>query len=461
MKKYLLILLTACLCLPLTAQTEEPFDNVFDEQEADTLLAVPIDTLPYPQYIQQRLDSIIGHSRLLKTTQLGLMVYDLDADTAIYVHNHRQTMRPASTMKIVTAVTALDKLGGNYQLRTSLYYMGKIEHHVLTGNLVCVGGMDPAFNVDDMAAFVESVRQLGVDTIQGRILADRSFKDGDLLGEGWCWDDDNPQLSPLLVGKKDNFVERFAAALKDQGIVLVDTLLQPTMKTQVCTRSHTIDQVLGPMMKDSNNLFAESLYYQLASSGGNRPAKASHARQYEQQLIQRLGLNPADYKLADGSGLSLYNYVSPELLVRLLRFARLNANVADHLLPALPIAAVDGTLKGRMAGNYTFGNVQAKTGTLTGISSLAGYCTAAGGHHLCFAIINQGVLRAAEGRTFQDRVCEALCTPSGVSLTPPKPVAKPSKPRASVKSRKSGNSGKSGKSGKSAKTKKTTKKKKR
>jgi D-alanyl-D-alanine carboxypeptidase/D-alanyl-D-alanine-endopeptidase (penicillin-binding protein 4) len=57
------------------------------------------------------------------------------------------------------------------------------------------------------------------------------------------------------------------------------------------------------------------------------------------------------------------------------------------------------------------GNVRAKTGTLTGISSLAGYCTAANGHELAFCIINQGVLRNAQGRTFQDKVCTALCQP--------------------------------------------------
>jgi D-alanyl-D-alanine carboxypeptidase/D-alanyl-D-alanine-endopeptidase (penicillin-binding protein 4) len=57
----------------------------------------------------------------------------------------------------------------------------------------------------------------------------------------------------------------------------------------------------------------------------------------------------------------------------------------------------------------TRGNVRAKTGTLTGISALAGYCMSANGHQLCFAIINQGVMQNDSGRNFQDRVCKALC----------------------------------------------------
>ena len=150
------------------------------------------------------------------------------------------------------------------------------------------------------------------------------------------------------------------------------------------------------------------MFYQLAAAGDSRPAKASHARAAINRLIQKIGLNPSAYKVADGSGLSLYNYVSAELLTRLLRYAWRNRNISDCLMPALPIAGVDGTLKNRMKGSTAAGNVRAKTGTLTGISSLAGYCTAANGHELCFAIINQGVLRNSEGRTFQDHVCYVL-----------------------------------------------------
>ena len=62
-----------------------------------------------------------------------------------------------------------------------------------------------------------------------------------------------------------------------------------------------------------------------------------------------------------------------------------------------------------MIGTVAEGNVRAKTGTVTGIVSLAGYLTAANGHVLAFAIINQGVPSSAIGRTFQDKVCIELC----------------------------------------------------
>lgn len=77
----------------------------------------------------------------------------------------------------------------------------------------------------------------------------------------------------------------------------------------------------------------------------------------------------------------------------------------------MPVAGVDGTLDDRMQRGYARGNVHAKTGTVTGVSALAGYCTAANGHVLCFSIINMGIRHSSSGRRFQDRVCEALCRP--------------------------------------------------
>ena len=409
MKKYLFILIAQLLTLTLAAQDQIVADSLaVDSLEQDTLA---VDTLPYPWNIRQRLDSMIAGSRTLQRSQLGLMVYDLTADSAIYLYNHRQTMRPASTMKLVTAITAIDRLGGSYQLRTSLYYKGRIADRTLTGNLYCVGGMDPRFDGDDLRAFVESVRQLHIDTIRGQIIADRTFKESELLGEGWCWDDDNPVLTPLLLNRKDNLTERLCEQLRESSIVVEATLTEgslPTGSTRISTRTHSIEQVLTRMLKESDNLYAEALFYQVAAASGSRPAKASHARAIVNKLIQKIGLTPSAYKVADGSGLSLYNYVSAELLTRLLRYAWRNKNISDCLLPALPIAGVDGTLKNRMRTTKARDNVHAKTGTLTGISSLAGYCTAANGHELCFAIINQGVLRNGDGRTFQDHVCTAL-----------------------------------------------------
>ncbi len=370
-------------------------------------------TLVWPQNIQYRLDSLFRHP-MFETSTVGLEVYDLTADSILYKVNEHQMLRPASTMKLVTAIAAIDKLGGSFQFRTQLYYTGHVDNHTLSGNLYCVGGFDPRFNVDDMNAFVESIRHMGVDTIRGSIVADRTMKDDNLLGEGWCWDDDNPQLSPLTIGRNTEFTERFIRQLTNDGLVLEVSIADgslPDNAYHLCSRYHSIDQVLQRMMKQSDNFYAEALFYQLAANQGFRPARAKDAAAIVKQLIAKVGLGSRPYRIADGSGLSLYNYLSAELEVRLLRYAYRNSTVYLHLLPSLPIAGVDGTLRDRMRGTFAADNVKAKTGTVEGVSSLAGYCTAANGHQLCFSIINQGIMHTKNGRRFQDRVCNALCAP--------------------------------------------------
>lgn len=417
MKHYIKALLPL-LFLALTANAQIRFDEGDDDTlAADTLLIDSVSpeqqSLPWPKSVVAGIDNLLK-SDMFETSQVGMMVYDLDADSAIYCHNERQLMRPASTMKLLTAITAIDKLGGSYQFKTDLCYTGEVTDGTLSGNIYCVGGFDPRFNIDDMRAFVESIRKMGVDTIRGNIYADKSMKDEAQYGEGWCWDDDNPILSPLLVGRKDVFIDRFVQELREAGIV-VDAFTGQGRKPDdafcICRRFHTIDQVLMRMLKESDNLYAESMFYQIGAASGSQPATAHSARSVMNRLIEKVGLDPKRYNIADGSGLSLYNYVTAELEVRLLRYAFKNNNIYLHLHPSLPQAGTDGTLRKRMTSPFTQGNVYAKTGTLSGISSLAGYCTAANGHRLAFAIINQGLLHGRNGRSFQDRVCTILCQP--------------------------------------------------
>ena len=411
---YTLLLALLAICGAQAQETVEIYDDATQEDSlmADTF-AVEQHALPWEHNLRLHLDKLLEHD-MFSTSQVALMVYDLDADSTLYAHNERQLMRPASTMKVLTAIAAIDKLGGSYRFKTELCYTGEVTDGTLAGNIYCVGGFDPRFNNDDMRAFVEGIRKMGVDTIRGNIYADKSMKDCDSLGSGWCWDDDNPILSPLLVSRKNVFVKRFADELRESGIVVEATFgeaRRPEEAYYIVSRFHSIDQILMKMLKESDNLYAESMFYQLGASSGSHPATAKNSAAVIERLISKVGLNPRRYNIADGSGLSLYNYLSAELEVRFLRYAYRNNNIYLHLHPALPEAGVDGTLRTRMRGPFTQGNVFAKTGTVTGVSSLAGYCTAANGHRLAFAIINQGVMHGSNGRAFQDRVCTVLCQP--------------------------------------------------
>ena len=387
------------------------------EEEEDTDSIIPAFTtdshLSWKENITTRLDGIL-RSALLETVQTSVMVWDLTDDVPVYQFRERLHLRPASTMKCVTAIATLDKLGADYDFKTNLYYTGVIDDstQVLRGDLYCVGGMDPMLSSSDLTEMARAVRDLGIKTIEGSVYADLSFKDRDRLGKGWCWDDKNPNLSPLLVDGKDEFTYRFSRKLEDMGVTLNGSTGErqlPANAQLLTTRTHSIRQVLHRMMKVSDNLYAESMFYQLAANGGTRWVSAKTARQYENDLFSRIGLNPRDYNVADGSGLSLYNYVTTELEVKLLRYVYQRPDIYEAYLEAQPIAGVDGTLRSRMRGTAAAGNVKAKTGTVKGVSSLAGYLTASNGHLLCFSIINNGGLSNGPMRNLQNKICVALC----------------------------------------------------
>ncbi len=388
-------------------------DSVMVDSLAEDALISEAD-LPWPASVVSRIDKLLDND-MFATSTVGMLVYDLTADSVIYRHNERQTMRPASTLKMIVAVTALDRLGSSYEYRTRLLRSGSVEGNVLEGDLYCKGGFDPMFDNSDLDVFVDSVKALGIDTIRGNIYADVSMKDDDRLGEGWCWDDDNPVLSPLLLSEKDNFTDKFRSRLISEGITMDGTLRTgraPRSAGEMCVVTRRLTDVMRRMLKKSDNLCSESVFYNLAAATqSSAPVTAKTGRQAVNRLVSKLGLKPSRYYIADGCGLSLYNYVSPELEVKFLQYAYRDSDIYTSLLAALPIAGVDGTLSRRMRSGYAARNVHAKTGTLEGVSSLAGYCTAANGHVLCFSIINMGIRHTSSGRRFQDRVCEALCRP--------------------------------------------------
>ena len=167
-----LSLLLSLWLLPSLAQTEIEVesDSIDDTLTIDTLQADSV-SIPWPQSIAYHINRLLEDD-MFQTSQVGIMVYDLTADSAIYCHNERQLMRPASTLKTITAITALDRLGGSYQFKTELCYTGDIADGVLKGNIYVDGGFDPRFNVDDMRAFVESLHKMGIDTNGGRLYAD-------------------------------------------------------------------------------------------------------------------------------------------------------------------------------------------------------------------------------------------------------------------------------------------------
>jgi len=362
--------------------------------------------------IQFGLDSL-SQLPFFETTQLGLYVYDLTDNVPVYAKNAAQRMRPASNQKLVTSICGLHYLSGNYNFRTDLCIKGTVANGTLQGDVYVVGGMDPMLSASNLADMAAALHNAGISNIAGNLYTDLSMKDDLPYGWGWCWDDKDGSLSALMVDAKDKFNSEWNKALSKAGIrcsrsAIRQQQLPADTKSVFCV-THTIDEVLQPLLKNSHNIYAECLFYQIAAYSGQKSAGRKQAVKLINDLILKLDMQPDQYQIADGSGLSLYNYVTPELLVGLLNYAFSNPGIFQHLYPALPIAGVDGTLSKRMQDSPAYNNVHAKTGTLYGISTLSGYLTASNGHLLSFCIMNQGINTAKSGKDFQDQVCILLC----------------------------------------------------
>lgn len=382
------------------------------------LLCLPM--LSAAQRLKEKIDSLLTDP-YFQTTQISILIYDLTADSTLYAYQPFQRMRPASCQKVVTAIAALAQLGPSHSFLTAISTDGKLSGHTLVGNIYCRGGFDPLVGEKEMQMLASQLRQQNIDTLCGQIYADLSMKSGKKWGEGWCWDDKNPTLSPLLFQERPEFCSVLLQTMRKAGIVVVvpsernvgTERRTPSSAHQLAQVSHSLEEVIIPMLKESNNLIAEAVFYHLSAESGKTSATANQSRLQIKKLLSSLDITEDSYNIADGSGLSLYNYTTAYNLVRLLRFADTRKAVFEPFTAALPIAGVDGTLKKRMLQSEAFGRVRAKTGTLIGVSSLAGYVTAANHHRLCFAFINQGVASHSSPRAFQDELCQLLASYNG------------------------------------------------
>jgi D-alanyl-D-alanine carboxypeptidase/D-alanyl-D-alanine-endopeptidase (penicillin-binding protein 4) len=213
----------------------------------------------------------------------------------------------------------------------------------------------------------------------------------------------------------DFFMHTFVERMEQEGIVSSERSFRykeftaDSLAVPVVFYETPMQQALDQMLKESDNLNAEAFLCRLgAQTTGKRYVTAADGIKAVDALITRTGNDPKHYRIADGSGLSQYDYLSPDLLVAFLRLAYSDTNIFQRLYKALPIAGIDGTLQHRMKDSTAYRRVYAKTGTMTGISTLAGYVHAANGHLLAFAVMNQNQLSGTPARRFQDRVCELL-----------------------------------------------------
>ena len=171
------------------------------------LLLVTLSVCLLPLWAQRdfsQIDSLIK-KMLPEASEVGISVYDLTAKKPLYDYRAEKLSRPASTMKLLTAITALSRPDADEPFRTEVWHDGVIERDTLQGNLYVVGGFDPEFDSQAMDSLIGEVITFPFSVINGQVYGDVSMKDSLYWGHGWAWDDTpagyQPYLSPLMFCK--------------------------------------------------------------------------------------------------------------------------------------------------------------------------------------------------------------------------------------------------------------------
>ena len=361
----------------------------------------------------------------------GAWVFDTEAagDAVLFSDNGAREMIPASNQKLFVTAALLAELGARARLETRVYARGKLGGRgdsVVGGDLVLVGDGDPSFGTGRFARandqpatrvsqLARNVAAAGVKRVKGRILADDSIFDRErragpdlspLSGLSFNngYDGGDYARSPELVAAKG-----LKGALRKRGVrvngqVGRANLPAATLESEplAAVASPTVAKLIEETNVPSNNFFAEMLLKRLAATSGRKGTRHRGNNKVE-TFAASVGTR---VQSVDGSGLSRKNRVSPEHVGQLLVAMAKDEQNAATFRNSLPVAGREGTVADRMRGTAAEGNCATKTGTLSDVSALSGYCDA-GGHTIVFsALMNDANVDAARGA--QDRIAAAI-----------------------------------------------------
>lgn len=367
--------------------------------------------------LQTDLDAVL-QDPLFTTASVSVKVVAVETGEAIYEKNTQKLHHPASTTKLFTAATALAKLGADYRFETTLY-MDAVADEDATDNVYLKGRADPTLQRGDLIKLADAFLQTGTQSVRGSIVIDETYLDRVPEGPGWMWDDKPLIISALSIREVEpdtnTWNRAFACghllktALIEKGIDVTGEVVSGTVPSgaQIVAKhlSPPLADILKLMNKPSDNWVAELLFKTIGAEVIGEPGTWKKGRQAVTEYLSEIMDELPVHRLVDGSGLSRYNLLNAELLTNLLVYIYQNFQLMPEYLASLPIAGVDGTLKNRMQGMYAEKILRAKTGTLSGVSVLAGYTITADDEVFAFGIlISHYIALPASARAIQDKI---------------------------------------------------------
>jgi D-alanyl-D-alanine carboxypeptidase/D-alanyl-D-alanine-endopeptidase (penicillin-binding protein 4) len=368
----------------------------------------------------------------------GLFVVDAGTGKAVCARAAKRPRILASNTKLFTTSAALTRFGPDYRIETELLTDGKIGFDgTLRGSLFLQGAGDPALGVPsfydryqgglgtNLLSLRTQLREAGVRAVTGRLYADDTIFDR-LRGVADSGYATSPYVGPLSglafdAGYRGSIGQGFASdpatlaaaklarALGAAGISIRSEVARGVTpdgaQSLAGVRSPTMSRLVEATDVYSNNFFAEMLAKLLGAHFGGGGTTAAGT-----DVIERFArAGGSAIQAVDGSGLTRGNRASPYAVVRLLAAIRASA-VGDEFIQDLALTGREGTVADRTEGTAAYGRCRTKTGTLTGVSALSGYCFNRSGRIMIFSILMNGVANLSLAHDEQDRIAALVAS---------------------------------------------------
>lgn len=404
---------------------------------------------------------------------VAVVIQPVELAEPVLTHRAAQAMNPASVMKLVTSIAALDKLGPAYTWKTDIWAIGDTKEGVLIGDLVIRGYGDPTLTLERVWLLQRALNAQGIKSVHGNLILDTAYfqlppldpgtLDGEplaiynalpaallanynasaftfkvvndavvitpelkqpelmvisrlVLDDAPCgeWKD---RMLPAVSGPMRNelvFEGRYARDCGEKRLSL--NLYDATRNFDVTFRalwaesgggftgntrlgaapadtppllsfpSIPLAEALRNLNKYSNNLMTRNLYLTLGAEASGPPATLEKSRDAVQAWLADRKIAAPELVLENGAGLSRIERISAQTLGRILGWAYRSPYFSE-LESALPILAVDGTLKRRFPDSPLAGRAHLKTGTLKDARALAGYVMNRDGKRMVFVML--------------------------------------------------------------------------
>ncbi|MGB3541331.1 D-alanyl-D-alanine carboxypeptidase/D-alanyl-D-alanine endopeptidase [Rubrivirga sp.] len=232
-----------------------------------------------------------------------------------------------------------------------------------------------------------------------------------------------------VVNPTEYFISTMVGVFEQRGIevgglVDVDEWGQrpryETMRRMASHDSPPLAEIAAETNTSSNNVYAEHLLRTLGSyvyRGTDMPmgsAPAGYAAM--EPFLERIGVDPESFRVADGSGLSALNRLTPHGVNKLLAgmYQHPDRVTREAFYDSLPVGGFTGTIRNRYRSGDARGNVRAKTGYISGARALSGYVTSAAGDRIAFSLLcNNYTVRTSRVNRAQDQIVELLADYQG------------------------------------------------